>query len=104
MVAKFMGDDVRLREVCGAPAEPPQVLPEPEVDVDLLIRGTVERPCRCLRGATTRVGRIAKEHQFRVTILLTLLCKNLRPLLLHIVEHDRDQVRIAVLSGGVTLW
>jgi hypothetical protein len=34
-----------------------------------------------------------------MTILLTLLRKNLRPLLLHIVQHIRNQVRIAIFSS-----
>src|SRR5665213_2044927 len=103
MVAKLVRDDIRLRKVRGASAKAPQVVPEPEIDVNLLIRRAVERPRRSLRRPAAGVGRIAKQHQLRMTVLLTLLLENLRPLLLHVVEYGRNQVRIAILRRSVCM-
>ena len=84
----------------GLPLKPGQLFPKPEVDINLLIRRTIERPRLRLRRPATRLRVITKQHQLRMPILLTLLRKNLRPLLLHVVKHRRNQMSIAVFACG----
>src|SRR6202048_1444459 len=51
VVAKLMCDHVSLREVRGTAAQLAQFIPEPQVDIHLLVRGTVEGASRGLRRA-----------------------------------------------------
>lgn len=50
VVAKFVSDDVSLREVRIAAAETSKLIPEAEVDIDLFVRRTIERPGLRLRN------------------------------------------------------
>ncbi len=44
MVAQLVRDNISLRELRVAAAQPSQLIPEAKVDVDLLVRRTVEGP------------------------------------------------------------
>jgi hypothetical protein len=46
VVADFVRQDIRLREVARRPEATPQLLVEAQIDVDLAIAGTVERTAR----------------------------------------------------------
>src|SRR5262245_50320396 len=63
-----MGDDVGLGEVTRR-AEPfGELTEEPEIEVDLVIAGTVEGAGRRLREAARRVDGIAEEHNLRALV------------------------------------
>ena len=55
MVAKLMRDNIGLRKVGIAATETFQLIPETEVDVDLLVRRTIERTGLRLGGAAAGV-------------------------------------------------
>ena len=63
VVPVLVREDVRLRERTALRAEPSlQLLEEPEVDVDLLVRGAVEGTHVGGRGPAARAGGAGEEH------------------------------------------
>ena len=66
MVAQLVRKHISLREISSASAEAFQVVPEAQIDVDLLILRAIEGSGRSLRGAAAGVGTAAEEHEFRV--------------------------------------
>src|SRR5258708_39742592 len=51
VVTELVGDDIRLGEVAWSAKPPGQLVEEPEIQVDLAVLRTVERPGRRLREA-----------------------------------------------------
>jgi hypothetical protein len=63
VVPDFVRQNVGLGEVSGRSEAPLQLLVEPEVDVDLLVRGTVERSGGRLGESARGLHRVPEEHQ-----------------------------------------
>src|ERR1700745_4190089 len=63
MMSEFVGKNVRLRELPRGSESALQLVVEAEIDVDLLIGGTIERSSGRLRRAASGRRRVAKKHQ-----------------------------------------
>ena len=101
MMPELMRKYVGLREVARSSVATLQLVVEAKVDVDLLVHGTVERSHRRLSEPAARLRRIPEEHQLRGCILLSLVCKDLRPRALRIVEHKRDKLYFSLFACRV---
>ena len=53
VMTQFMSDDVSLGKICIAAAETSELIPETQVDVDLPVRGAIERASLRLGNAAT---------------------------------------------------
>jgi hypothetical protein len=60
VVSDLVRDNVRLSELAWRAEPGAQLIEERQIDVDLLIGGTVERPGGGLRGAASAVGVVAE--------------------------------------------
>ena len=65
VMADFVRDDVRLREVARRAEAAIELAEEAQVDIDLLIGRTVERSDRRRRRRRTPTARLGEEHQAR---------------------------------------
>src|SRR5262249_40174810 len=73
-----------------------QLVVEAEVDVDLLIDWTVERPRGRLPVAARRLHLVAEQHELRIAVAPR---QELAPGVLGIVEDERDELDQAILLG-----
>ena len=97
MMAHLVGDDVGLGKVarCAQPAFHRFV--KTQVDVDPLIRRTVEgADCGALYAAR-RLDPVAEQHQLGFTVGATLLAEEFRPHLLGVRQHDGHELAELVL-------
>ena len=69
-----------------------QFVVETEIDVDLLVLGTVERAGGGLRRAAGGIVGVAKQDQLGVTVGNSLLRQNLAPGVLRVVQDEGDEV------------
>ena len=88
----FMRDDVRLREVAGRAEPALQILIEGQVDVDLAIAGTIERPDRGLGETARRLHGAREEHERGLLVGLSARGEDGAPRVLGIREHERDEL------------
>src|SRR6185503_12390408 len=88
MVTQFMRDDIGLREISRRAEALLQLLVEREVDVDLLIRRTIERSGGRLGKTTGRPHRIPEEYQLGRLVLATVGLQLAAPEGLGAVEHE----------------
>src|SRR2546430_11427392 len=68
VMSDLVGDHVCLREIAGGAESIAHRVEESEVEIDLLVDGTVERSGCCLSKSARRWDRIAKENELRVAI------------------------------------
>src|SRR5215471_1345184 len=100
MVTKLVRDNVCLRKVGVAATETFQLIPKTEVDVDLLVRRTVEGAGLRLCGAAAGIGVVVIEDQRCAAILSSrLLGEKGGPGSLHVIERPGDEFRWPVFSG-----
>ncbi len=93
VMTDFVGDDVRLREIAGRPETRPHLVVEAQVDVGLLVGGTVERTHRRLSQAAGRASRAAEQHQHGLFVTSAHLPELRGPDVFGVGDHDRDHVR-----------
>ncbi len=98
MMPQLMRDHVGLRELRRASSKLLQLIPEAQIDIDLLVLRTVKRSRRRLRRPAPGVSRPPIQHQLRMTIRLPHLLEDAGPRLLRIVQHKRDQLHILILA------
>ena len=91
-MSNFVGQNIRLSELPGRPKALLQFLIEAQVDIDLLVFGTVKRPARRLGHATCGIDTVAEQHQLRMPVGHALAAQNLGPGFLGIVEHERHKL------------
>ena len=96
VVADLVREHVGLREVAGCAEARAQIAVEREIDVHLLVGGAVERPHLALAGSARGMGRVAEQHEARVAIA----GQQLRPGVLQVVEHERDELDQLLLLGA----
>jgi len=92
VVTDLVGQDVGLREVARCTVALAQVVVEAEVDVDALIRRTVEGPHRGLTETAGGPHRPAVEDQFRLLVLPAARREQGAPGVLGIGEHHRHEL------------
>src|SRR5689334_6757636 len=92
MVAKFVGENVGLGELARRSKSSLQLVKETEIDIHLLVGGTIKRPGRRLGCATAGRSHVSKQHQLGMTIWNSSLLKNSCPGLLRVIEHKRDEL------------
>ena len=97
VVPDLVRDDVGLGEVAGRAEAPIQLVEELEIEIDLLIAGTVERAHGALAEATRRLGGAAEEHERR---LLVATAEQSCPGRLQVVEHLPDLDHLGLFLGG----
>jgi len=104
MVAELMGDHIGLSELAGRTEFRTELIEEGEVEIDLLVFGTVKRAGGFTRRAAAGIGRIAEENEFGVAIRAVFLGgKDLVPGVLNVVQEGRDIAhfrRLAILRGS----
>ncbi|OFW08689.1 MAG: hypothetical protein A3H96_08460 [Acidobacteria bacterium RIFCSPLOWO2_02_FULL_67_36] len=94
VMTDFVREHVALREFAGRAEAVAQLVEEAEIQVDLVVRGTVEGAARRLREAAGRLNAVAKQHGAR---LLISTAQQALPRRLRVV-HDRiDEVDKALL-------
>src|SRR3569833_260796 len=96
VMAKLMGHNIGLGKVASVAAEALELLPEGQIDVDLLILGTIERARGGLRRPASRAGYVAVENQLGVAVLAAVGGEDLCPRVLSVIEHEADEMCIAL--------
>src|ERR1035441_1434418 len=79
-----------------------QFIVEAQIDVNLLVTGTVKRSAGGLRHATSGIDAVAEQHQLGVPVSHALGAEDLGPSLLRVVKHERDKLhhRLLFLIAG----
>src|ERR1035441_8924643 len=98
VVADLMREHIGLRKLARSSEALLQFIVEAQIDVHLLITGTVERPARRLRHTASGIDAVAEKHQLGVPVLDALGAEDLGPSLLRIVEHEGDELHQRLLS------
>ena len=89
VVTELVRDHVRLREVARGFEPACQLVEEPEIEVDAVVAGTIERTGRRLREAARGVDRVTKQHDTR---LLVPIAEQRRPRRLDITRDGVNEV------------
>src|SRR5690349_23399575 len=87
MMPDLMCQNIGLREISGRTETSLQFIVKAQVDIDLFVVRTVERPGRGLCHAASGVDGIAEEHELSVAVRSPLLLKDLGPRALRGVEN-----------------
>jgi len=87
VVTDLVRDDVGLREVARSAEAPLQIAEEREVEVELLVAGTVERPHRGLAHAARRAHLPVVQHECRCSIARPRSCEQIAPHILGAAQH-----------------
>src|SRR3954462_12267863 len=100
MMPDFMGHHISLGELAGRAETASQFTEKIQVQIDLLILRTVEGSGGRLGGAAAGIRVIAEKHQLRMTVAgAPLLRKDAIPSLLRVVEHERNELLLAIGTG-----
>ena len=99
VMPELVRQDVRLGKVAGRAKAALKLVIKTEIDVNLLIEWTVERAHRSRGRAATGLGHVAEEHELRVLIRHTALGEDRPPRVLHIVEHEGDELHETIFGG-----
>src|ERR1700692_3168807 len=91
-MSDLMGQYVGLRKFARSAESSFQFTEKSEIDVDLLILGTIERPRGGLSHAASGGNGIAKQDELGMTILGAFGWKNLGPRSLGIVKNEGDEL------------
>src|ERR1019366_3993308 len=98
VVADLMREHIGFRKLSRSSEPLFQFIVEAQIDVHLLITGTVERPTGGLRHTASGIDTVAEQHQLGVPVLDALGAEGLGPSLLRIVEHEGDELHQRLLS------
>src|SRR6187402_8446 len=102
MMPQFMGHNVALRKVACVATDTLQLVPEAQIDIDLLVLRAVEGASGTLGVAASTLDLVTIEHQPGTAIVLARLLRQQRhPHLLHVIQHKRDELRLAVLRRAL---
>src|SRR5690349_22393368 len=88
----FMRHYIRLREITGRVEPLPQLLIERQIDVDLLVAGTIKRSNRRTGNATRRTHLVRKQDEVRLAILAPVLTKDVVPNVFRFTKHDAHEL------------
>src|SRR5690349_14869067 len=65
VMSELVRNDVGLGEIAGRAESLREFVEETEIEIDLLVSGTVERACRTPRRAAAGLDTIAEQHHTR---------------------------------------
>jgi hypothetical protein len=99
MVPHLVRDDVRLCKIAGCAQPLLQIPEEPQIEIQLLVRGTVEGAHGRLRRAASRLHGAGEEHEPGFAIAAALLPEDAVPGVLGVGQDDLDEVDQALLLG-----
>src|SRR5689334_1395931 len=88
MMPDLMCQNIGLSEIAGRTETSLQFIVKTQVDINLLVVRTVERPGCGLCHAAGGIDSIAEEHELGMAIRSSLLLKDLCPRALRVVEHE----------------
>src|SRR5262245_5143245 len=92
MMPDFVRDDVCLREIAWRMEAIFQFLKETGVEVDLLIRRTIERTHRCLTKAACGLHSASEQDEFWFAVSLAFAPEDIRPRIFRVAENSCDEV------------
>src|SRR4029079_19266493 len=98
VMANLVGDDIGLREIALYAEAVLQLLVEVEVNINLLVVGTVEGTHCRHAGAAGRADRYRIEHELRLAIGVAVLAEDVLPDVLGVGEHHADELPEVVLA------
>ncbi len=102
MVPDLMGDDVSLGKITGGSVAHFEVIEKGQVNIQLLIAGTVERS-HCGTGITAGgIYTPCKQHQCGFPVVASQLPKDRVPGIFGIAQHHRHE--LGHLLIGLTQW
>src|SRR5215471_3264677 len=105
VMADFVGDHVGLGEIARRSESVAQFTVEGKVDVKLLIGAAVERTCRRLTIAASRLHGVREKYQSWFLIGATARFENLTPRSLRAAEHAGDELaHLVIFAGLLRLW
>ena len=96
-----MGDDVGLGEIARRAEAVPELLVERQVDINLLIEGTVEWPHGRKARSATGPYATAEQDELRIGISLPVLVEDPPPHVLSVGQHHGDELLEFVLACPV---
>src|SRR3982751_462523 len=97
MMPKLVSKYICLREIARRTEPALKLGVETEIDVCFLIEGAIKRPHRRFGGAASGGSRVAEEYELGVCIRHVAIRKDRPPGILHVVEHEGDELHQAVL-------
>src|SRR5687768_1574518 len=92
VMAYLMRDHIGLSKISRRVEPPAQLFIERQVDIDLLVTGTIKRTNSGARPATSRINAIRKKHERWLSILTSILLKQVVPNVFRLSEHHRYKV------------
>src|ERR1700730_228816 len=105
VMPQFMRQNVRLRKLAGGSEPAIELIEKTKVDVHLFILRTIEGPRRGSRSTTSRLRRVAEQHEFGVSIRPPcLLCQKPRLRFLRVIErkrHEFDEGRLGRIASEI---
>src|SRR5438874_902726 len=99
VMADLVGDHVRLREIAGGTEPLAPRAEEVQVEIDLLVWRTVERPGGGSGDAAGGLHRAVEEHQPGISILAPHAAEQRAPGVLGVGEHRRHEVTQVVVAA-----
>jgi hypothetical protein len=100
VMADLVSQNVGLREIPRGSESALELSIEAEVDVDLLVGGTIERTGRSLCEAASGLNRITEQYEPGVTVS----GKYLGPGALSIIEYERNELDQLFLFRSRLKW
>src|SRR5919202_4336207 len=95
-MTELVREHIGLREISRRAEAPLQLVEEAQIEIDLVIAGTVERPGRCLREAARRLNLIAEQRDDGT---LVAAAQRVLPGRLHVLGDGIDEVDELLFSG-----
>ncbi len=100
VMADFVGDHVGLGEVAAGAEAGAQILEEAQVDINLPVGGTVERPHRRLGQAAGGLDGPAEQDQGRLLVAATHLGHESVPGILRLGQHHGGELAALIHGAG----
>jgi hypothetical protein len=100
-MSNLVRQDISLCELAGRAEFRFELIIEAKIDVDLLIRWTIERSRRRLGHAASRVGYIAKQDQLGVPVGYANLWKQAIPGFLRVIEDKGNELYLLLFCWAL---
>ena len=98
-MSDFVRNDVGARKIAGRAEALRQLVEKSEVEVDVLVAGTIERSRRRAREAAGGLDLTTKQNQLRRLIAAAGLLEDFTPYILGIAEDRSHEILLLVAHG-----